>query len=243
MKHVIIAGLVASLLTTGAALAQTIGTVFGPAVSAGEQELEYRLGAASADNGGGSDFAHRLHVQRSLSDTVRWRLIASWTDPGNADLSFDHVQGEWLWQIVEAGPANYASAVRFDARVRDRRDARYEIGLNWTNQWTFAEHWRFRALLLADRDLGSNAANDWIIETRASLSRRFANDLRLSVESFNEFGGLESGFGEFDDQSHQVGPVLGGPLSSNVGWSAGVLFGLSDAAPDHDVVIRLTRAF
>jgi hypothetical protein len=157
------------------------------------------------------------------------------------DFELDHVQGELLWQIVERTPGGYSSGLRFDARLAEGDDTPHEIGVNWTNQWVIEGGWRVRALLLLDRDVGPGSEDDWIVETRASLYRSLDNGLSLGLESFNEFGGLDAGFGGFDDQAHQLGPVVSGDLPGGVEWSAGVLFGLSDGADERDFMLRLTR--
>lgn len=242
-KQAVTAAIGLGLAVAPDAWAQTTGSVFGPGVTQGDREVEYRLGAEWADAGDTPGLAHRLHLQHGVTDALRWRLIASWDDPADGAFELDHIQGELMWQIVETTPSGYASALRFDARISEGDNTPHEVGVNWTNQWTLNDQWRVRALVLFDRDVGPNANDDWILETRASLSRRFENGYRLTLESFNELGGLDAGFGGFEDQSHQLGPVLSGPLAYDVDWSAGMLFGLSDAAPDQDLIVRLSRPF
>ncbi|MEQ8405759.1 MAG: hypothetical protein RKE49_11730 [Oceanicaulis sp.] len=232
--------LCATLAFTGAARAQTTGTVFGPETAAGDREFEYRLAAGFEEAGEDAALSTRIHYQQAVNDTFRWRALASWSDPAGGDIELDHIQGELLWQIVERTPGGYSSGLRFDARVSEGDDVPHEIGVNWTNQWVSGD-WRVRALLLFDRDVGPQADDDWILETRASLYRSLDGGLSLGLESFNEFGDLDEGFGGFDDQSHQLGPVVSGDLVYGVEWSAGVLFGLSDSADDQDLMLRLTR--
>ena len=224
-----------------AASAQTTGTVFGPETALGDREFAYRIAAGFEDSGGDAAFAHRIHYQQAVSEALRWRALASWADPAGGDLEFDHIQAELLWQIVERTPGGYSSGLRFDARLAEGDDVPHEIGVNWTNQWVLEGGWRVRALVLLDRDVGPRANDDWIMETRASLYRSLDNGLSVGVESFNEFGGIDAGFGGFDDQAHQIGPVLSGDLTDSVEWSAGVLFGLSDGADEQDFMLRLTR--
>lgn len=233
--------LCAAISFTAAAAAQTTGTVFGPETAAGDREFEYRLAAAFEESGDDANLAHRVHYQQAINEALRWRAIVAWDDPAGGDFELDHVQGELLWQIVERTPGGYSSGLRFDARLSEGDDVPHEIGVNWTNQWVLEGGWRVRALLLLDRDVGPRSNDDWIVETRASLYRSLDSGLSVGLESFNEFGGLDAGFGGFDDQSHQLGPVLGGDLASGVEWSAGVLFGLSDGADDQDFVLRLVR--
>lgn len=223
------------------ASAQTTGTVFGPDVNADDREFEYRIAAGYPDSDGKADFAHRIHYQQALNDTLRWRALASWSDGAGADFEFDHVQAELVWQLVERTPGGYSTALRFDGRIAEGDDVPHEIGVNWTNQWRLNEEWRVRALLLFDRDVGPRSDDDWIMETRASVYRSLDNGLSVGLESFNEFGGVDAGFGGFDDQAHQLGPVVSGDLVAGVEWSGGVLFGLSDGADDLDFMLRLTR--
>ena len=235
------AALTLGLLLSGAAGAQTTGTVFGPETALGDREWSYRIAAGLEDSGGEAGFAQRVHYHQAVSDSLRWRALASWADPVGGDVELDHVQAELLWQIIERTPSGYSSGLRFDARVAEGDDVPHEIGVNWANQWVFDGGWRVRALLLLDRDVGPRANDDWIVETRASLYRSLDNGLSVGLESFNAFGGIDAGFGGFDDQAHQIGPVVSGDLTDRVEWSAGVLFGLSDGADEQDFMLRLTR--
>lgn len=233
-----------SLALAGAAgaSAQTLGTVFGPNVDPGDREVSYRFAVESAD---GLDedlaFGQRLHYQQALGEALRWRALIAYDDPVGGDLELDYVQGELLWQFIESGPGGWTSALRFDGRIREGDDLPHEIGLNWTNQWALPGDWRVRGLILVDREVGARSEDDWFFETRASLSRRLASGPRITLEMFNDFGGIDAGFGDFDDQSHQLGPVIGTGLGDSWEISGGVLFGVSEAAPDQDFVLRLTR--
>ncbi len=233
----------AALCSASAAAAQTTGAVFGPDVDPGDREAEYHIAAGIEASGEDASIAHRIHYQKAINDRLRWRALAAWSDSAGGDFEFDHVQGELLIQIVERTPWGYSGALRFDARIAEGDDTPHEFGANWTNQWVFDGGWRARALILFDRDVGPDADDDWILETRASLYKSLDGGLSVGLESFNEFGGLDAGFGGFDDQSHQLGPVVGGDLAYGVEWSAGVLFGLSEAADDQDLMLRLTRGF
>ena len=49
------------------------------------------------------------------------------------------------------------------------------------------------------------------------------------IEIYSEFGDFDN---DFDEQGHSIGPVAYGKLFDNIGYDTGVLFGVSDAAPD-----------
>ena len=134
--------IVASLVLGGAASAQTTGTVFGPETALGDREFAYRIAAGLDDSGDDAGFAHRIHYQQAVSERLRWRTLASWSDPAGGDFELDHVQAELLWQIVERTPGGYSSGLRFDARLAEGDDVPHEIGVNWTNQWVLEGGWR-----------------------------------------------------------------------------------------------------
>lgn len=227
-----------------AAQAQNVSSVFGPTVNAGEREAEYRLGILPGEDGADTEYAHRFHAQYAFNDALRFRAITeiSSGDTGDADLEFKYVQGELLWQYEESGEDGYAAAFRFDYRLNEGDDRADQFGANWTHQWALPNDWRFRAILLFDVDVGEDARDGLFIDTRMSLTRRLSNGLRVGVDSFNDYGDTDRGFGSFQDQSHQLGPVVSGSIGE-VEWFFGPLFGISDGAPDTDIQFTLTRAF
>ena len=50
-------------------------TVFSPDVKEGTSAMEYRSSYVPSDGDERSAFAHRIHYQRAIDDTWRWRLI------------------------------------------------------------------------------------------------------------------------------------------------------------------------
>ena len=242
MKTALLA-LGAALSFASSAAAQTVSSVSGPEIDAGERELEYRLGAAFGDRADDADLAHRLHYQQAVNDRLRWRARLVWRDPADGGPALDHVQGELHWQWLERTPSGYSSGLRFNARAAVRDGQPDEIGASWLHQWSLDRGWRVRALASLDRELGAGASDDWFLETRASLYRSFNDGLALGLESFNDFGAMGVSFGSFDEQSHQLGPVVSGEIrTAELEWSIGVLFGLSDGADDQDLMLRLERA-
>lgn len=226
--------------------AQNVSSVFGPGVDPGERAIQYRLGIEPGEDGGDTEYAHRFHGQYALNDAVRLRAITqvSSGDTGDGDLEFDYVQGELLWQYQESGADGYAAGFRFDYRLNEGDDRADQIGANWTHQWALANDWRFRAILLLDVDVGEGARDGLFVESRMSLTRKLDNGLRIGLDSFNDYGDTDSGFGSFQDQGHQLGPVISGDLGgTGWEWFFGPLFGLSDGAPDTDIQLRLGRAF
>jgi hypothetical protein len=223
--------LLGAALVTGAGFAQTTSSVSGPAIDAGEHEVEYRIAAGFSESLEDAALAHRLHVQAALSDSLRWRVRALWRDPESGPSALDHVQAELHWQSVERTAAGYASGFRFNVRASQQPGDADEAGLTWLHQWSPSSRWRVRALASVDHEFGAGASHDWMFETRMAVKTKLGAGLSLGLESFNDFSG----------DSHQIGPVLSGDLVAGVEWSKGVLFGLSEEAEDLDLMLRVSQ--
>jgi hypothetical protein len=242
MRSLCLALLLVSLFTARAS-AQNLGRVFGPDVARDDRGAAYRFAVSGENANGDSSYAQRLHYQRAVSDTLRWRAIINFRDRPGSDFELDHVQGELLWQLIERTPGGFSSGLRLDTRLSEGDNTPHQLGVNWTSQWVLDNGWRARAILLFDRDIGPDARDDVFVQTRARLSRGLENGVRIGLESFNSFGGIDAGFGSFDDQRHQLGLAADIPLGEGWGVGAGLLLGVSDAAPDHDVQLRVSRSF
>lgn len=236
-------GLAALPASLAPATAQTVGTAFGPVVDAGDRSADYRIALVPEEGDQDTAITQRIHVQQALNDTVRLRGILQGSDGDTGAFEFSFFQAELLWQTVEETAGGYSSGFRFDARVNEGDDRAHQLGLNWIHQWSLGEGWRVRALALVDVEAGARARDGIDLETRFQISRRLQNGLRVGVESYNDFGNTDRGLGSFRDQSHAVGPVIGGALGGGVEWFAGPLFGLSDGADDLDLRLHIGRAF
>lgn len=226
-----------------AAQAQNVAGVFGPNVSAGDRTFEYRAALAPVDGTGGDNFVHRLHYQHALNDRWRLRGVLQGSDTRADDFEFNFFQGEIQWQFLERTPAGVSSALRLDLRITERDDGADRVGLNWTTQWDINDAWQARGVILLARELGTGQRNGIFLETRAGVSRKIGTNVRLGLESFNIYGNTAQGFGSFDDQNHQFGPVFSGQLDGGWSWLAGALFGLSASAPDEDFRLWISRRF
>lgn len=233
----------ASCFSTFSADAQTVGSVFGPGVDEGERQWEYRIGIAP-DEGFDGDAAinQRLHYQHALNDSVRLRGIIQGANSNQGDLEFRFVQGEILWQVIEKTPNGNQGGFRFDFRLNEGDDGANQFGLNWTSQLDLDNGWHLRGLVLFDADVGDRARDGIFVETRVSASRKLDNGLRVSLDSFNDYGNTDAGFGSFDDQQHLLGPTVSGPIGDQGwGWYAGALFGLSESASDSEFQFRIAK--
>lgn len=237
MKKIISSLLIATTtLLTQAALAQNTGGVFPPIVNEGHSSWQYRA-AFDPDT---DRFAQRLHYQRSIDGDLMWRVLGQTRKTADSDVDFDFFQAELFWELSEDG-APWRTGLRFDARVRDRGRPGL-VGVHWTNHLQLDADTRVRFLVMSLADVGDGARDGVFFETRADVAHRLASGIEIGVEMYNRYGSTRD-FGDFDEQSHQLGPMVTVPVGG--GWSlfGGLLLGLSDGASDQDFRLWVTRAF
>ena len=230
------AGVVAAACLVGTAAAQNTGGVFPPMVTEGASALEYRATYRPQD--GPNGLAQRLHYQRALDTRLMWRVVgqvAGTTDDQDADF----LQAELFWELSEDTDA-WRTGLRFDAQVREGAGPE-QVNVNWTNQFPVGEALTGRFVALSKLQIGDRAADGILLETRANLFHMTANGTVLGVESYNNHGSTD----DFDPfgATQQVGPFAVWPVGEGWGLFTGVLFGATDASPDADYRLWLTRNF
>lgn len=238
-----IAALTSVLAVPSESHAQTVGGVFGPNITAGDKTAEYRAAFAPVDGSGDVLFVQRVHYQHAFNESWRVRGVLQGSDTETGNQEFNFFQGEIQWQFLEKNRYGVSSAVRLDVRLTEGDDGADLISFNSTTQWDINEDWRTTGVVLLGRQIGNDALDGINLETRVSLLRRVNARARIGVESFNVWGNSQGGFAALNDQRHSAGPVAA--LSLGDGWSAlgGVLFGVTDAAPDSDFRIWITKSF
>jgi hypothetical protein len=215
--------------------------VHGPNVDADDRSLQLRIALSPSDEDDGQDnWGTRLHYQHAFNDRVRGRVILQYRDRGNFE--YEYFRGELLYNFKKQAPDGmWSSGVRLDARQR-RSDNPEQVSLNWTNQWNLANGIRIRGVLIGAWEFGSpRAFSGTEIETRSSISKKLENGLRVGIEMFNEFGEIGD-FGSFNDQSHQIGPMIGGSIGG-LKYEMRYLAGISNGTRDHNFGLRFNKAF
>lgn len=235
ISHCLLLIAAASFLAPTAS-AQNVAGVFPPMVNEGHASLQYRAAFVPDTDA----FAQRLHYQQSIDGDLMWRVVAQTRKTADSDVDFDFFQAELFWEWSEDG-APWRTGLRFDARVRDRGRPGL-FGVHWTNQFQLSADVRARFLVMSSVDIGDGARDGILVQTRADIARRLPSGIEIGLEMYNNYGYTGS-FGGFDKQSHQLGPMV--TLPAGGGWSVlgGVLLGVSDAAPDADFRLWLTRSF
>lgn len=82
------------------------------------------------------------------------------------------------------------------------------------------------------REVGEDSESDLEYEFAYALAYQHSDHFAYGLEWYSEFGTFENDSDEWDEQSHQIGPVIYGSFGHSVGYETGVLFGASESAPD-----------
>ena len=222
--------------TSQAAWANTSG-VFSPDVEEGDRMWEYRTSFEPNDGGQEDVFAHRLHYQHAISGQSRLRLIGLQSDNGGG-LEFRYARLEYQYQYLEHEDAGWDSALRFELQLAEGDDLPHRFRLAWTGKVDVTDRWQLRANLITGREFHSGADSGILVETRWQATYALGGGTRIGIESFNDLNSTDD-FGSFNEQEHQVGPIV--KLKVGRGWSMdfSYLFGLSDEAPDENLRMQL----
>ena len=226
---------VALALSQGAH-AQNTGGVFPPVVNEDHKSVQYRA-TLNPDTDG---FAQRIHYQQSINDDVMFRGLVQARKTDESDVDFDFFQAEMFWELSDDDDI-WKTGLRFDARIRDEGRPGL-FGAHWMNQRKFGDHWQGRFIVLTATDVGDDARDGVFLQTRSQITYSGAQRFGLGMEFYNSYGALDD-IADFEDQTHQIGPIV--TFSPATGWGiyTNALFGLTDASPDNELRIWLTRGF
>ncbi len=222
------------------ALAQSVSGVSGSDVKDGEDTFEYRF-AYSPDNDGREEgYTHRFHYQHGFSDSLRGRALILMGNKGGEPVEVQAVSAEVLYQFLESEQTNgWDSAIRVDGILSTSSGRPDRVRIGWHNAFELSDIFELRAVLLLGKELGDNHRAGVSIETREELTMKIHPKLRVGVQAFDNFN-TTSHIGSFDEQRHQVGPVLKGKLTKRLKFEASTLFGISDDPTDIDARLFLS---
>ena len=82
------------------------------------------------------------------------------------------------------------------------------------------------------REFGEDSEDETEYGFSYGLSYDYTDTFAYGLEWHSDFGNFE---GDYNEQSHRVGPAIYGNLAENVPFEAGVLFGVSDHAPEAEL--------
>jgi hypothetical protein len=241
----LIASALGAVLLSPAANAQSLtGNVGSAAITQGERAVESRVGF---DNQGNAAF--RLQFEYAITDWYQLRVIGAFSRPDDEGWNYTATTLEnWFqWREEAEDDSGFNGGVRIAYTFNDD-DGPDEVALRLTLTDKFADGWEWRANLIGEIETGNGSADGVFLQTRAQVSRSLSlsvfgsSELRLGVELFSEYGNSED-IPAFDEQAHQLGPVLKAEWDNGVYIQTGARFGLTDASDDSSFRLSVGREF
>jgi hypothetical protein len=219
--------------------AQNTGGVFPPMANPGFKSLQYRITVDPDNAKGETAVAQRIHYIQALNDDFKFTVFGGVRRTDSSDFDFDYLHTGLFWDLGEDGQ-NYRTGVRFDLRLGggNRPD---HVGFLWINHLNLSNDWTARATLFNSVQFGDNASDGVFLHTRWQLAKRLKSGHSIGFEMYNFYGSTDD-LGSFDSQNHTLGPTYTFQMAA--GWSiySGVLFGVSDAAPDSQFRFWISRS-
>ncbi|WP_411820096.1 hypothetical protein ABFZ85_01090 [Hyphococcus formosus] len=221
-------------LIAASAFAQNTSGVSNPNITEGRRDFGYRLSVEPT--GGSDDFAHRFDYGHSFSDRTRMKFVVTQNNK-NGDIKIRHFQTEAQYQFrkVQEG---WNSAVQVQGRIPTADNVSGRARFAWLNSIDLSPRVELRANVYAAKEVGDLAKKGIRLETRSELTVSDVRQMRVGVQMFNRYN-TTAAFGDFNDQSHQVGPIVRGRIANDLSYGVGALFGISRAASDAEFRIFL----
>lgn len=220
------------------------GSVGSANISVGESAIEVRAGLG--DNG---HAAARFSYEHAFSDWYQLRVIGSFSQSDGQDWDFGALTLENWFQWAEEAQdgTGFNGGLRLAYAFADG-DGPDEVALRLTFTDKFAEEWEWRANLIGEVETGDGSEGGVNLEARAQVTRALdlsafgSQDWRLGAELLSELGNTRD-VPSFDQQAHQLGPILKASWDNGVYLQSGVRFGLTDGSDDAMFKVLLGREF
>jgi hypothetical protein len=236
---------VAVLAVAPVAAAQSLtGNVGSAGIAEGDRALEVRAGVA--DTG---DAASRVHYDHAFTDWYQLRTVAAFSRPDAGEWKFSALAFEnWFqWSEEAADQSGFNGGLRLAyAFVDGGGPDGAEVRLTLTDK--FAGRWEWRANVIGGFETGTGSAGGADLGTRFQLTRGLdgrafgSEKWRLGAELFSEYGDTRD-LAAFEDQAHQLGPVVKAEWKNGIYLQSAVRFGLTDGSDDAMFKVFVGREF
>lgn len=238
LKNIMGAGATALILLT-ASPAFATKTVTSPYVHKGEAALEWKGGHDINED----DDEWGMEASGSYGVTDWWETEVGmeFADEADDDFEAEALVFENKFQLAPKGALFVDPGVKVEYAKNlkggpDELQAKFLLGKQIGKFSNLAN-------IAVSREVGEDSENDLEYGFSYALAYEHSEDFAYGLEWYSGFGTFKSDSDSFDEQSHQVGPVAYGELTEGVEYEAGVLFGLTDEAPDATIKAVLEYEF
>lgn len=218
------------------AKANPIKTVGTAVVNKGMNTVELRAGYSMDDTSRNHDgrFQTRQFYDHAFTDSYALRITAIQDDRGINEYEHDLAMIDNRVQVFERAEHGFDGGFRLTYMLRDGDKKPDVAEIRWINHFPFWDTYEFRHHVIVQHQVGQDSRHGFMPELRWQVSRPLVGAHRVGVEMFNEFGNLRDSY-TYNQQSHDAGFLVTGPLIGKTRYQAGYRHGLSTGAPDHAI--------
>lgn len=235
LKNTIGLAVFIALMSSAAAPALATKAITSPYVTKGRATSEVRAGYDFMENSAQDKW--RMRLLQSYGVTTFWdtRVSGTWSHDDKT------ITDAWAWenkfQLAPAGEWPVDLGVRFDYsdstngnpdKVSAHLLAAKKLG-SFSNT----------ANLIIGQEIGDDSSNDATYDFAYGISHPLNDTYSLGIEYYAGFKDFDN---TYNEQEHSIGPVVYG-VHGPVRYQAGVLAGISEAAPDVALKATLSYSF
>ena len=250
MRTAIRAGALAALacstfVATAPAFAGPSAYIYTPIVEEGEREIDFKAGSARARDGG-------RESQQSIGlglGVNRWwftEVYAIWKKEPGEPTRFDAWEWENKFQLTETGkyPVDVGFLLEIE-RPRDRAEG-YELRWGPLLQADLTPTIQANLNLLIEKHLRSSEASPAELGYQWQLKYRWKPAFEFGLQGLGDVGPWRQ-WEPRSEQPHSAGPAIFGRIALGarqaIKYNAGLLFGLTDAAPRRTLRLQAEYEF
>lgn len=203
-------------------------TITSPYVSEGEAAVEFKGGYEFGDDDADDD-SWETEASVSYGVTSFWetKLAIEAEGAEDEDTEFSKLAFENKFQLAPKGALFIDPGLKIEY-ARNLEGGPDEIEAKLLLSKPVGDFSNMANFGIA-REVGEDSEDDFSYSLSYGLAYAWTEDFQLGVEWYSDFGDFDN---DFDEQGHQFGPVAYGDIVEGLEYEAGLLFGVSDAAPD-----------
>ncbi len=235
-------------ITASSAIAGPADYVYTPTVEKGEIEIDFKYGTAKRQDGTRTNVT-TMGLGYGATDFWFTEIYLKREREGSEGLTL----AEWenKFQLTETGkyPVDIGIITEIEVPLNSRRHEPNEFKIGPLLQTEFGKL-QLNGNLLFERKFGSKDADDVHYNTEMGyqwqVKYRWQKAFEFGAQGFGEMGKWNS-WDRSELQNHRMGPAVFGKLDvgnqQKIKYNAAMLFGVSEAAPDHTFRMQVEYEF
>ena len=237
--------LVSTVFVPTVVMAGPSSYIYSPIVEEGEREVDFKAGTAKMKDGT-RETQYSLGLGWGVNSRWFTELYAKWhKEPGDR-ISFDAWEWENKFQLTETGkyPVDVGFLIEIE-RPRDRSEG-YEYKWGPLFQADIGSNVQANFNVLVEKHIRTSAPSRAELGYQWQVKYRWRPEFEFGLQGYGDVGPWNH-WEPREDQPHVAGPALFGKLHVGqkqvIKYNAGLLFGLTSAAPRNTLRLQAEYEF